>query len=128
MRCALTWLFLSHLTHYNLCLFLKTWLVWPGNVWASSFCHPLPFWNIDMLQGKPRQTGVRGHEWQWTWPQLPWRNQSHHRQHECNLTLTLREASWGQQMQPISHTRVWLIYNEDLLLQLSAHKSTKNKK
>ncbi len=128
MRCALTWLFLSHLTHCNLCLFLKTWLDWPGSLLDSSFSHPLPFpwlfWNIDTLQGKPRQTGVRGHKWEWTWLQLPRRNQSHHRQHERNLTLTLRGASWGQQILPISHTRVRLIYNEDLQLELSAYKST----
>lgn len=98
-----------------------------GQFILSPSALPLAFWNIDTLQGKPRQTGVRGHEWQWTWPQLPWRNQSHHRQHERNLTLTLRGASWGQQMQPISHTRLGLIYNEDLLLQLSAYKSSKNK-
>ncbi len=84
----------------------------------------LAFLNIDTLQGKPRQTGVRGHKWEWTWLQLPRRNQSHHRQHERNLTLTLRGASWGQQILPISHTRVRLIYNEDLLLELSAYKST----
>lgn len=37
---------------------------------------PLVCFNVDLLRGKSRQTGVRKDKWHWTWLQLSWRNQN----------------------------------------------------